>query len=114
MGGSGFQKNKPQRCKNGIKNEKSEVKTFYFGDHIRTWTVISQGKVFTLCSNHSVRPAASTIFPNLALCVKSLPTPDLDYALTTWHRSWLLLLAMVVYIMLATELGTAVYIMHAA
>ena len=33
---SRFQKNKPQRRKIGIKNE---VKTFYFGDHIRTWTV---------------------------------------------------------------------------
>ena len=33
MDGSDFQKNKPQRCKFEIKNE---VKTFYFGDHIRT------------------------------------------------------------------------------
>ena len=41
MDGSDFQKNKPQRCKTGIKNE---VKTFYFGDHIRTLTVISKKK----------------------------------------------------------------------
>ena len=38
-----------KRCKIGIKNE---VKTSYFGDHIRTWTVISKKKkVFTLFSN---------------------------------------------------------------
>ena len=36
-----FQKNKPQRCKIEIKNE---VKTFHFGNHIRTWTVISKKK----------------------------------------------------------------------
>ena len=30
---SNFQKNKPRRCKIEMKNE---VKTFYFGDHIRT------------------------------------------------------------------------------
>ena len=40
MDDSDFQKNKPQRCKIGIKNEKNEMKMFYFGDHIRTWTVI--------------------------------------------------------------------------
>ena len=52
MDGSDFQKNKPQLCKIGIKNEKNEVKTFYFGDHIRTRTVISKKeKVFTLFSN---------------------------------------------------------------
>ena len=33
MDGCDFQKNKPQRCEIGIKNE---VKTIYFGDHIRT------------------------------------------------------------------------------
>ena len=49
MDGSNFQQNKPQRCKTGIKNE---VKTSCFGDHIRTWTVISKKKkVFTLFSN---------------------------------------------------------------
>ena len=44
MDGSDFQKNKPQRYKIGIKNEKNEVKTFYFGDYICTWTVISKKK----------------------------------------------------------------------
>ena len=44
MDGSDFQKNKPQRCEIRIKNE---VKTFYFGDHIRTRTVISKKKRFT-------------------------------------------------------------------
>ena len=39
MDGSDFQKNKPRRCKIGIKNE---VKNFYYGHHIRTWTVISE------------------------------------------------------------------------
>ena len=49
MNGSDLKKNKPQRCKIGIKNK---VKTFYFGDHICTWTVIStKKKVFTLFSN---------------------------------------------------------------
>ena len=37
--GSDFQKNKPQRCKIEMKQE---VKIFYFGNHIRTWTVISR------------------------------------------------------------------------
>ena len=49
MDGSDFQKNKPHPCKIEIKNE---VKTFYFGDHVRTLTVISKKKkVFTLFSN---------------------------------------------------------------
>ena len=39
--GSDFQKNKPQRRKIEMKNE---VITFYFVDHIRTWTVISKKK----------------------------------------------------------------------
>ena len=56
---------------------KNEVKTFYFGDHIRTWTVISKTKRSSPCFPISVRPAASTVFPNLALRVKSLPTPGL-------------------------------------
>ena len=52
MDGSDFQKNKPQRSKIGIKNEKNEVKTFYFGDHIWTWSVISKKKkVFIFFSN---------------------------------------------------------------
>ena len=42
MNGSDFQKNKPQWCKIGIKNEKNEVKIFYFEDHICTWSVISK------------------------------------------------------------------------
>ena len=74
MGGSDFQQNKPQRCKIGIKNE---VKTFHFGDHICTWTKISKKKSSS-CFPISLRPAASTVFPNLALGVKSLPTPDLE------------------------------------
>ena len=48
INGSDFQQNKLQRGKIGIKNEINEVKIFYFGDHIRTWTVISKKKVFTL------------------------------------------------------------------
>ena len=76
MDGSDLRQNKLQRCKIGINNE---VKTFYFGDHIRTWTVISTKKRFSPCFPISVRPAASTVFPNLALRVKSLPTPDIDH-----------------------------------
>ena len=73
--GSDFQKNKSQRCKLKMKNE---VKNFYFGDHIRTWTVISKKKKRSSpCFPISVRPAGSTVFLNLALRVKSLPTPDL-------------------------------------
>ena len=79
MDGSDFQKNKPQRCKIEMKNEKNEVKTFYFGDYICTWTVISnKKKVFT--SFYNQRAARGfTVFPNLALRVKSLPTPGLEH-----------------------------------
>ena len=61
---------------------KNEVKTFYFGDHIRTWTVISKKKKkrSSPCYPISVRPAASTVFPNLAFRVKSLLTPAVDSA----------------------------------
>ena len=48
MDGSNFRKDEPQPCKIGIKNE---VKAFYFGDHIRAWTVISKKKFFALFSN---------------------------------------------------------------
>ena len=41
-----------------------------------------QKKVFALVF---VRPAASTVFPNLVLRVKSLPTPAIDPAIS--HRS---------------------------
>ena len=75
MDGSDFQENKPQQCKTGIKNE---VKTFHFGNHIRTWTVIFK-KRSSPCFPISVRPAASTVFPNLALHVKSWPTPAVYY-----------------------------------
>ena len=51
---------------------KNEVKTFYFEDHIRMWTVISKKKG-SPCFPISVWPAASTVFPNLALHAKSLP-----------------------------------------
>ena len=71
MGSSDFQQNKPQRCKIGIKNE---VTSFYFGDRNRPWTVISKKKRSSPCFSISVRPAASTVFPNLDLPVKSLPT----------------------------------------
>ena len=80
MDGSNFQKTKPQRCEIGIKNEKNEVEIFYFGDHIRTWTVISKKKKkrSSSCFPISVRPAASTVFPNLGPQVKSLPIPGID------------------------------------
>ena len=67
---------------------KNEVKTFHFEDHIRTWTVISKKKKkkkkqkrSSPCFPLSVRPAASTVFPNLALREKSLFTSDVaDHA----------------------------------
>ena len=67
-----------------IKRE-NEVKTFHFGDHIRTWTVIFK-KRSSLCFPISVRPAASTVFPNLAFGVKSLPTPALTCSIVTLHK----------------------------
>ena len=69
--GSDFQKNKPQRCKIGIKNE---VKAFHFGDHKKKNPKKKSLPSFPI----SVPPAASTVFPNLALCVKNFPTPGLD------------------------------------
>ena len=76
--GSDFQKNKPQRNRIEMKNK---VKAFYFRDHIRTWTVISikkkEKKIFTLFSNQRAA-RASTVFPNLAGRVKSLPTPAIE------------------------------------
>ena len=69
MDGSDFQKNKPQRCKIEIKNE---VKTFYFGGQIRTWTVISKKrKVFTLFSNQrAARGFNSFFFKSGSSCEK--------------------------------------------
>ena len=67
MGGSDFQQNKPQRCKIGIRNE---VKTFYFGDHIRTWIVISKKKVFTLFSNQLVPRGFSSFSKSSLSCEK--------------------------------------------
>ena len=57
---------------------KNEVKTFYFGDHICTWTVISEKKGMVVTFPISVWPMASTVFINLARCVKSLPTLAVD------------------------------------
>ena len=60
---------------------RKEIKTYYFVDHIRTWTVISKKKKRERslpCFPISVRPAASTVFSNLALRVKNLPTLVLD------------------------------------
>ena len=72
MDGSNLKKNKPQRCKIGITNE---MKTFHFGNHMCTWTVISKKeKRSSPYFPISVRSTASTVFPNLALRVKSLPT----------------------------------------
>ena len=85
MGSSDFQQNKPQRCKIGIKDE---VNSLYFGDHNRTCIVISKKKKSSPCFSISVRPAASTVFPNLDLRVKNLPTPGLDTRyLFTVHTS---------------------------
>ena len=75
MDGSDFEK----IILNGAKLEKkNEVKNFYFGDHIRTWTVIFKKKRSSACFPISVWPVVSTVFSNLALRVKSLPTPGLS------------------------------------
>ncbi len=71
MDGSDFQKkNKPQRYKIGIKNEKNEVRTFHFGDHIRTWTVISKKKVFTLFFNQRAARCFNSFSKSGPLCEK--------------------------------------------
>ena len=71
MDSSDFQKNKSQWCKIGIKNE---VKTFYFGDHIRTWTVISK-KRSSPCFPISVWLAASTVFSKSGPSCEKLAHP---------------------------------------
>ena len=55
MDDSDFHKNKPQRCKNGIKNEKNEEETIYFVDHIRTWSVISKKKISLFFNQSAAR-----------------------------------------------------------
>ena len=65
-----FEKNKPQRCKIGIKNKKNEVKTFYVGDHICTWTVILKKKVFTLFSNQRAARGFNSFFESGPSCEK--------------------------------------------
>ena len=74
MDGSDFQKNKPQRCKIEIKNE---VENFYFGDHIRTWTVISKKKVFTLFFNQRAARGFNS-FSKFGPSYESLPTPGIS------------------------------------
>ena len=59
MDGSDFEQNKPQRCKIGIKNE---MKTFYFEDHIRTWTVISKKKDLHLVFRSACGPPLQQFF----------------------------------------------------
>ena len=101
MDDNDFQQNKPQRCKIGMKNE---VKTFYFGDHVRTWTVISK-KRSSPCFSISVRSAASTVFPNLALRVESLPTPAVDRQVLILQHQFFLLANFVISILLQKTKG---------
>ena len=60
-----------------------------------TRTVISEKKKekrFSPCFPISERPAASTVFPNLALRVKSLLAPGLDsYLVCIWLQVYILL-----------------------
>ena len=56
---------------------KNEVKTFYFGDHIRTWTVISEKKKNGCHLSNQRAARGFNSFVNLARRVKSLPTPAL-------------------------------------
>ena len=60
--GSDFQKNKPQRYKIGIKNEKNEVKIFYYGNHIRTRTVIFKKKGLHLVFQSACGPRLQQFF----------------------------------------------------
>ena len=64
-----FLKSKPQRCKIEIKNE---VKTLYFGDHVRTWTEISKTKkkVFTLFYNQRAARGFNSFSKFGLLCAK--------------------------------------------
>ena len=74
MDGSDFQKNKPQRYKIGIKTRwKPSISEITFA--CGPW---SPKKSSSPCFSISVRPAASTVFPNLALRVKSLHTPGIN------------------------------------
>ena len=68
MDSSDFQQNKPQRCKIGIKNE---VKTFRFGDHIRTLDRdLKKKKVFTLFSNQRAARGFNSFFKSRSSCEK--------------------------------------------
>ena len=72
MDGSDLKKkNKPQRSKIGIKSEKNEVKTLYFGDHIREWTVISKKKIFNLFSNQRAARGFNSFSKSGPSCEKS-------------------------------------------
>ena len=77
-----FLKNKPQRCKIEMKNE---VKTFFFLEitFVRGAVISKKKKKKRKKGFHlvlvSVRFTASTVFPTLALRVKSLPTSGLAY-----------------------------------
>ena len=51
----------------GIKNE---VEAFYFGDHIRTCTVISKKKVFALISNQRAAPGFNSFSKSGPSCEK--------------------------------------------
>ena len=68
MDGSDFQKNK--------KREKRGENLLFWISH--SYEKKKKRKRSLPCFPISVRPAASTAFPNLALRVKSLPTPGLD------------------------------------
>ena len=63
MYGSDFQKNKPQRCKIGIKNE---VKAFHFGDHKKK----SKKKVFAFFSNQCAACGFNSFSKSGPLCEK--------------------------------------------
>ena len=70
MDGSDFQKNMPQLCKIGIKNEKNNAKTFYFEDHICTWIVIFKKKVLTLFSNQRAARGFNSFSKSGPFCEK--------------------------------------------
>ena len=60
------------------KREKRGENLLFWRSHSFVDRDLQKKKRSSPCFPISVRPAASTVFPNLALRVKSLPTPVLD------------------------------------
>ena len=66
---------------NDAKLEKRGENFLFSRSHSYVDCDLQKKKRFSPCFPLSVRPAALTVFPNLALPVKSLPTPAVDTTL---------------------------------